>query len=714
MSPFRPVSSSLRRFLLALAFFLVPLSLLGVHFVLLGEFEEVRDYRVTSERTVETRSLLSQFLTLHLDVETAVRGYVLSGDPDFLEPYSAAIPRRDSLFARLRADADAARLAQLNELLALSDTKLEIAARNVEDVRSGNIEEARQLIASGRGRVTMDEIRSLVARMDAEEANALAVSTEAGSILRRDVERTVTLLLVGIAVLLAIASLLIFSSSRERRKAMTQVERLAKRQKAMFDGGVDGMLWLDAQGNILRMNPSISRMFGYAEKDLLGRNNLVLLDTDYSPSESQAWLSTVGTAGENGAGRKQEFIGRRADGTTFETEVAISRVASGLEEEGEPQYVASIRDISHRKRAERMKDEFVSTVSHELRTPLTSIAGSLGLVMGGAAGPLEEKTRRLIGIAHANCERLIRLINDILDIEKIESGKMEFDIRRMQVAPLLRRTQDAMAAFAQKHDVELELTVPPWPQCIMGDPDRLEQLVTNLISNAIKHSPPGEKVEIVGDMHSRYARIEVRDRGAGIPDDFRDRIFGKFAMADASNSRAKGGTGLGLSIVREIARHHGGEVSFVDRDGGGSVFYADIPLAQEQHLGAAPETDENLPLVLHLDDDDDTLTVVASTFAGKARVISVQSVADARAAIASQDLVAAIIDVSLGEESGADFARELREKFPALPLLFFTAFDESAQTGVADRALIKSRASVDDLVEATLDLVIRHRQEAQR
>ncbi|WP_324260450.1 hypothetical protein U4960_09725 [Altererythrobacter sp. H2] len=118
--------------------------------------------------------------------------------------------------------------------------------------------------------------------------------------------------------------------------------------------------------------------------------------------------------------------------------------------------------------------------------------------------------------------------------------------------------------------------------------------------------------------------------------------------------------------------------------------------------------------MLHLDDDDDTLTVVASTFAGKARVISVQSVADARAAIASQDLVAAIIDVSLGEESCADFARELREKFPALPLLFFTAFDESAHTGVADRALIKSRASVDDLVEATLDLVIRRRQEAQR
>ncbi|MFB0613079.1 ATP-binding protein [Aurantiacibacter poecillastricola] len=712
MLPSRPVTPILRHGLLVLAFFLVPLSLLGVHFLLVDEFDEVGQYRVTAERTVETRNQLAQLLALHLDVETAVRGYTLTGDASFLGPYADAIPRRDAQFARLREGADSERLSQLDRLLALSDEKLAIAAQNVDDVRAGRGDDARQLIASGRGRRTMDAIRSLIAEIDAQEAAALSSLTVSGAASRRDVERSVSLLLVGIAVSLAIASLLIFTSTRQRREALEQVNRLAKRQKAMFDSAVDGMLWLDARGDILRMNPSISRMFGYTEAELVGRNNLVLMHTEYSQAESQAWLATVGTAGENGAGRRQEFTGRRSDGASFETEVAISRVASRLEAEGEPHYVASIRDISHRKRAERMKNEFVSTVSHELRTPLTSIGGSLGLVLGGAAGPLEEKTRRLIGIAHANCERLIRLINDILDIEKIESGRMEFDIRRMQVAPLLRRTEDAMAAFAQKHDVKLTVELPPWPQCIMGDPDRLEQLVTNLVSNAIKHSPAGETVEVVATTHRRFARIEVRDRGSGIPTEFRDRIFGKFAMADASDSRAKGGTGLGLSISREIARHHDGDIGYADREGGGTVFHVDIPLAREQAINVSTEADKSLPLVLHLDDDDDTLVVVASAFAGKAKVVSVGSIPDARSALADGEVAAAIIDLALGEEDGGEFAIELRNSMPRLPLVLFTAFDDTAETSMADRLLIKSRASVDDLVEATVSLIARRRKEA--
>jgi hypothetical protein len=312
--------------------------------------------------------------------------------------------------------------------------------------------------------------------------------------------------------------------------------------------------------------------------------------------------------------------------------VAISRISG----DGKPRYIAAIRDISDRKHAERMKSEFVSTVSHELRTPLTSIGGSLGLLSAGAVGQLNDQAKRLVAIAHSNCERLIRLINDILDIEKIESGKMEFDLRRMQVTPLVQRTVAALRGFADQHEVTLTVTLPPWPQSIKGDPDRLEQLLTNLVSNAIKHSPKGGEVEIFSDHSGGMVRIEVRDRGPGVPADFRGRIFGKFAMADASDSRVKGGTGLGLSIAREIARRHGAEVGFDDREGGGTAFHVDLPLDSTEPATKATVDQPDLPRILHLDDDLDCLSVVASAFAGKAALLSAETINDAQRLLAGR------------------------------------------------------------------------------
>ena len=705
------VSPVFRSTVLTIAFFLVPLSLLAVHFLIAQEFEEVRTLRSKAERMVETRDQLSQLLTLHLDVETGVRGYVLTGNSDFLTPYFAAVPRRDSVFAKLMAGSDRHRLAKLDALLAASERQLGNAARNAKDVAEENAQRARQRIALGHGRAMMDDIRAMIAEMDAEETVRLAQQTSAAAASREDVQRTVTFLLLGLALLLALVTLLVGGSVRQRRQALTEVKQLAVRQLAMFDGAVDGMLWLDGNGHLTRMNPSISRMFGYSKDQLLGQHVLVLMEHPFSLEDASVWLTGVGMAGVDGAGRRQEFLGKRANGSTFESEVAISRVEGSGDEEGKFDFVASIRDISARKQAERMKTEFVSTVSHELRTPLTSIGGSLGLVMGGAAGPLEEKTRRLIGIAHSNCERLIRLINDILDIEKIESGKMEFAVRRMQVGSLVRRTQEAMTGFAEQHGVVITTDMPPWPLCIIGDPDRLEQLVTNLLSNAIKHSPEGGAVELFCMQEAGRARIEIRDRGAGIPLAFRQCIFEKFAMADASDSRAKGGTGLGLSIAREIARRHGGEIGFADREGGGTVFYLDLPLAIASEI--EPEAvDASLPLVLHLDDDSDCLSVVSSVLANWATVVPAHTLHDARLIAATGELAAVIVDIGLGDESGLDFVLECRKAYPRLPIVLFTAIDDARQIDSADRILVKSRASINDLSDAVISLIERSEKEA--
>ena len=699
-------TSGFRKLLAIIALIAVPMSLMMVNVVMRSQIDQVRALRETTEETVATRMLLNDLLVIHLDAETGLRGYAVTQDRQFLAPYRTALMRRQEIFDRLKSDGGPAVVAALPDLQRLSNAKLENAAASVSDIEAGRFRQARMRIAAGQGRIIMDAIRTRIARLDRIEANRLERLTLAGSGPRELIENTVTAILVGLAILLAAVTFIVGRSIHYRRVALQRARSLAERQRAMFDGAVDGMLQLDEKGHILHMNPSISRMFGYSAKDLVGHHNLILMAEQYTLADSQAWLASVGAAGEHGAGRRQEFIGRRIDGTTFDTELAISRVEDSA---GRRRYVAAIRDISDRKRAEQMKTEFVSTVSHELRTPLTSISGSLGLLGAGAVGPLEDKAKRLIQIAHSNCERLIRLINDILDIEKIESGKMEFDLRRIQVGPLVDRTVASMAGFAEKHQVSVTVTLPPWPQFIVGDPDRLEQLLTNLLSNAIKHSPSGGKVEIFSDHHAGTVRIEVRDRGAGVPLAFRERIFGKFAMADASDSRVKNGTGLGLSIAREIARRHGGEVGFEDRDGGGTSFYFDIGEADCGDI--IPITlDESLPRILHVDDDDDCLSVVASAFESKATIVSTTTIEQMKKLAGHEHFDGAIIDAGMIANGTIDLNGILRSKTRELPIVLFTADDGPHDMRSADRVLVKSRASLDNLVDVTLDLVSQKRK----
>ncbi|MBD3774144.1 MAG: CHASE3 domain-containing protein [Rhodobacteraceae bacterium] len=701
--------SAIRATAAAFALLLIPAIFGGLYFLMQAEFAQVRELRSTTEQAIATRDDLQQLLIAHIDAETAVRGYVITQNPDFLQPYNASLERRERLFQILRQRLDPDLQPQLAALQQVSDTRWENLRANLADVRAGRVDAARRRTASGAGKALMDDIRDRIARIDRTALDKIQGLSAAVTGSRAGVEKAVTTLMIGLGLLLLVVAVVTGRSLHQRREALARVKRLADRQKAMFEGAVDPMLLLDSEGRILRMNPSVSRMFGYEEHELLHRHNTVLMESRFTLEQSMAWLASVGEAGAHGAGRRQEFTGRCKDGSTFETEIAISRFIS----DGEHQYVVAIRDITDRKRAEKMKNEFVSTVSHELRTPLTSIGGSLGLLSAGAVGPLNEKAQRLVTIAHSNCERLIRLINDILDIEKIESGKMEFDHRRMQVAPLVQRTASAMRGFAEQHRVRIAVDLPTVPESVVGDPDRLEQLLTNLMSNAIKHSPEGAQVEVSVRRDGDMTRIEVADRGAGIPLDFRKRIFGKFAMADASDSRAKGGTGLGLSIVREIAQHHGGDVGFADREGGGTIFFVTIPRI-EDNLPERPERNgkHRLPKVLHVDDDLDCLNVVSSAFAERAEIVSCGSLDQAHELVASQRFAAAIIDIDMHSEDGLRLIPQLREAQPNVPILLFTALDSGYTDTGADKVLVKSRASIGDLVSETMRLIAASKRKA--
>lgn len=237
----------------------------------------------------------------------------------------------------------------------------------------------------------------------------------------------------------------------------------------------------------------------------------------------------------------------------------------------------ALRYANERKRLERLKNEFVAAVSHELRTPLTSISASLGLLMGKAGGNLPEPVVRLIAIAHTNSRRLVRLVNDILDIEKMDSGQVVFNFERVEVRSQVEQAIEANRGFAECHSVRIRLEADPTTCHVRADSDRLAQVVTNLLSNAIKYSPADGEVVVAIENGSDFARISVRDHGPGIPAEFKPRIFERFAQADVSNARQKSGTGLGLSIVKQIVDRLGGVIGFADAPGGGTIFQLELP-----------------------------------------------------------------------------------------------------------------------------------------
>lgn len=696
--------TKMRRSLGLLVLVAVPLILLLVNELLSRGFEDTRLAVQDVEHTHLTREQLKTILSVHQDIETGQRGYILTGSAAFLQPSLAAEKRLEEEFAELEvlvADDHELRSA-VPPLRDLSRKKRAFSAEVVALARQGAQQDAARLVATGEGKAVMDELRRHIARMDAAVGARLF---HMGRLRTQTAERTqqIALALQAILILLlAAAAWAAARSLRAERKTARRFKELSARQEAIFDAAIDGLMIHDIEGTIISVNPAVADMFGYEPAQLVGGNVRILFENPPSREKSRAFLDKI-AGGHGEKAHVAEFNARRADGSGFPVDVATSSV----ELAGSTQFLAAIRDATDRKRVEQMKTEFVSTVSHELRTPLTSIAGSLGLLSGGAAGPLPDKATRLIDIALSNSRRLVRLINDILDIEKIESGKMSFHFTWLPLRPMLEQAVQANRSFAAEHGVELELGAIAKEAAVLADEDRLMQVLTNLISNAAKFSPEGEIVRIGVTTGGERHRITVADRGSGIPEAFRDRIFGKFAQADSSDTRTKAGTGLGLSIVREIVTRLGGSVGFESNLGKGTTFYVDLPAAQaepaahEQPLSGS----QDLPRILHVDDDPDMLCVVASAFEGKAQVQSVPSVREGLSALRRQKYDAVILDVDMADGSGLDLLPLLRGSPPVTPTVLFTVHDTSpALAERVDAVLTKSRSTLHQLVDTLIGL----------
>jgi len=468
-----------------------------------------------------------------------------------------------------------------------------------------------------------------------------------------------------------------------------------------------GMLLMNSSGSIALVNIQIEKLFGYPRAELLGRGAEMLL-----PERLRAHPILTRAMGPG-----EELYGLRKDGSEVPIEIELNPLHTS---EGEF-VLCSIVDLSQRREMERMRTDFVSTVSHELRTPLTSISGSLGLLQSGVMGALPDKAGEMVRIAYNNSGRLVRIINDILDIGKLEAGRLELRLQSMPLADLLRQSVEANSSYAEKYGVRFLLDEAAANDPVLVDPDRFMQVLANLLSNAAKFSPPGADVLIRVRASDGKMRVEVEDHGQGIPETFQERVFEKFAQADASTTRHFEGTGLGLSIARKLIEAMGGSIGFTTRVGQGTIFHLELPRVGaaaaarsdtgrmggsgplERLAGPAALTrpddrrvgKHKLPRLLYVEDDEELISVIRETLAGRADIVAAHTLREAERLLGENSFELIILDQALPDGSGIS----LIERIPGLvghsvPIVILSAADVSNEVHRKVAAVIaKSEAT---------------------
>jgi len=436
-------------------------------------------------------------------------------------------------------------------------------------------------------------------------------------------------------------------------------------KKIMSSAG-EGIYGVDTHGIITFINPKAAQMLGWDENELLGQDihklcHYKYLDGSDYPIDDCPTRLAMERCQETEA---TDEIFWRKNAESFPVEMTTTPL---IEDDKVSGAVVLFQDISERKRVERMKTEFISTVSHELRTPLTSIRGSLGLIMGGAVGELPQKAGELLKIASNNTERLLMLINDILDVEKIEAGSMNFQFENLPLMPMIEQVLQDNAAYADQYGVKFVLKTIESDATIYADKGRFMQVMANLLSNAAKFSRENENVEIsVVCTHNHWVRISVTDHGFGIPDEFQPKLFDKFTQSDSSDTRQKGGTGLGLSITKAIIEKHNGILDFVSREGIGTTFFVDLPSQAEIKTDeltkdslASDNQDHETILIIEDDKDVATLLRMMLTQGGYNSDIA-YTIGEARNYLRHRTYKAITLDLVLSHENGIEFLEELR------------------------------------------------------
>lgn len=367
----------------------------------------------------------------------------------------------------------------------------------------------------------------------------------------------------------------------ESQQAERELERLSRRNELILESVGEGIYGINLAGECSFVNPAALQFTGHSREELMKAEHTMheILQPYKDDSSAYPWEEspTYATLHDGEIRRVKAETMWRKDGTRFPVDYVVTPIVE--DDERILGAVVTFQDVTERRAIEQMKNEFISIVSHELRTPLTSIRGSLGLLASGLLKKFPDKADKMLKIAVENTDRLVRLINDILDIERLESGKVTVELQECDLAGLMMGASETMQAMANDNGVKL--VVEPYQTKVWADSDRCLQVLTNLLSNAIKFSNRDGEVklfaETVDNGQGRWVKVSVKDNGRGIPPEAIGKIFERFGQVDASDSREKGGTGLGLPICKTIVEQHGGMLWVESEVGQGSTFLFTLP-----------------------------------------------------------------------------------------------------------------------------------------
>ena len=485
----------------------------------------------------------------------------------------------------------------------------------------------------------------------------------------------------------------LITDQAERLGVMLRTQRAeAAKHQAIVEGIADGVLVLDTNRHVVLMNPAAARILGLKAEEVQGQHLREILGRAESPVDqalARQLYDRLMTGMEqlSTAQMSQDEAPQRLDfRLEAEGKVVVVNLSPVLLGSGEqPSLVTVLRDISREAEVERLKNEFISTVSHELRTPMTSIKGYTDLLVSEKVGALSEQQRHFVQVIKTNADRLTALVNDILDISRIETGRIKLKIRALDLVALINQVAESFRGQMVEKSLELVLDLPPNLPPVRGDEDRVTQILENLTSNAWKYTPEGGRVTVRAKAIDGFVQVDVSDTGIGIAEKDLDHIFDRFYRTEQAEVRAVDGTGLGLSIVKMFVELLGGKIWVESEVNKGTTFSFTLP--QAVPIPSTPtEGDATAPKILVVDDDEHILQLLRHHLEREGyRVLTAQCGEDALRLARSEQPALITLDILLGEVDGFEVLEDLK-KDPAtagIPVIIASIVPDAETRGLA-------------------------------
>ena len=580
MNADRAIESHKARKLMIASSILIVVAVSCLSIFLYREFFAVSQASKWITHTHQVRSELFAAQSDLRDAESGQRGYLLTGKKTYLEPYNRGLANINSRLTRIKdfAADSPKQMHALFEAVKTIDAKKAEMAHIIDIYETQGYDAAVARMRTDRGRELMVQIRKQFKIMEDEENRMLTSRDES---FRAGTEIFLSVfagLAASITALLVAYSYFMWRFIQDNEEYQKEITSQKKLFSSVLDSLSDAVMVANKKGEFVVTNPAATRITGVS---------------DHSSSSPQ-WTDAYGCYLPDGVtpfpNDKLPLAKAIRGETVFNEEILLKSEklpkpvwisVSGspvVDESGNSELgVIVFRDVTDRKIAERRITEFISTVSHELRTPLTSIKGAMRIIEGGLAGPLSPRATELIRVASEETERLIRLVNDILDLRKIEEGKLDIKFVDLPIDTLVTRAVEAVYGMTADTNIVVEQEVGL--VTLKCDEDRILQVVVNLLSNALKFSPKGSTITLRTEpVGTGRIRFSVLDQGGGISDEDLKKLFGRFQQLDASDARRQGGSGLGLAISKGIVEQHKGKIGVESELGKGSVFWFELPV----------------------------------------------------------------------------------------------------------------------------------------